>query len=33
MVVGIEGMGRGNGWRGRVIGREIFWREIIKYSK
>jgi len=23
----------GNGWREGVIGEEIFWREIVKYSK
>jgi len=33
MVVGIEGMSRGNGWRGRFIEGGIFWGEIVKYIK
>jgi len=33
MVVGIEGMCRGNGWRGEFIRGGIFWEEIVKYIK
>jgi len=33
MVVGIEGMSRGNGWRRGFIRGGIFWREIVKYIR